>query len=93
MNTSQGTKKIVNPLTNGTIRIQPPKAYVMYKRQKVYVTVESTFQGGTTIVANVKAVSGFPFDSADADTQGDTRGSWNCNGLRVRADFVGIEAL
>lgn len=66
-------------------------AYIMYKGEKIPVTVESTFQGGTGLMANVKAVTGYPFNSQDVEAQGETFGSWACNGLRVRASFVMVE--
>ena len=60
----------------------------MYRREKVYVTVDSYFQGGTGLMANVTAVTGFPFHSADVQAQGETFTAWACNGYRVRIDFV-----
>lgn len=66
-------------------------AYIMYRGERVDVKVESTFQGGTGLMANVKALQGYPFYSADVQSQGETHGAWNCNGYRVRADFVNVE--
>lgn len=67
------------------------KAYIIYRREKVYVTVDSYFQGGTGLMANVTAVTGFPFHSADVQAQGETFTAWACNGYRVRVDFVMTE--
>lgn len=67
------------------------KAYIIYRGEKVEVEVESTFQGVSGLMANVKAVNGYPFLSSDVQAQGKTSGSWNCNGYRVRADFVQVE--
>ena len=68
-----------------------PRAYVMYNGKKIEVYVQSTFQGGSGLMANVVAAHGYPFLSSDKDTQGDTYGLWNCNGLRINADFVIVE--
>ena len=68
-----------------------PRAFVMYRGKKVEVYVQSTFQGGTGLMANVVATHGYPFLSSDKDSQGDTFGLWNCNGLRINADFVIVE--
>ena len=73
------------------LRPDNPRAHVMYRGKKVEVYVESTFRGGTGLVANVRAAHGYPFLSADAEAQGDTYGLWNCNGLRVKADLVIVE--
>lgn len=62
------------------------KSYVLYRGQKVEVEIESTFNDGK--MANVVAVQGYPFYSADVQSQGKTSGAWMCNGLRVRADFI-----
>lgn len=63
-------------------------AYIMYRREKVYVTVDSYFNNE---MANVTAIEGFPFYSYDANAQGKTSGSWNCNGLRVHTFAIQIE--
>ena len=68
-----------------------PRAYVMYKGKKIEVYVQSTFRGGTGLMANVVAAHGYPFLSNDKNAQGDTFGLWNCNGLRINADFVIVE--
>ncbi len=68
------------------------KAYITYRKQKIEVTIDSTFQGANGMMANVTAVDGYPFYSQDVEAQGDTFGSWMCNGYRVRADFVTTEA-
>ena len=62
------------------------KAYIKYNGKKIEVIVESTFQGGIGLIANVRAVTGYPFHSADVESQGETRGIWNCNGRRVRSE-------
>ena len=64
-------------------------AYIMYKGERIDVTVESTFNGGS--MANVKAVKGYPFLSSEVNSQGETFGAWNCNGRRVRSDSVIVE--
>lgn len=68
------------------------RAYLLYRGEKVPVTVESVFQGGTGLIANVKAVTGYPFHSVDVEAQGETFTAWSCNGLRVCADFVKVES-
>ena len=70
---------------------QKGRAYIIYAGERVYVTVDGTFQGGSGVMANVTAISGYPFHSGDVQSQGDTFGPWNCNGRRVRVDFVMIE--
>jgi len=70
---------------------QTTNAYIIYRGEKIPVEVESTYFGGTGRIANVKAVAGYPFCSADVMAQGDTSGPWNCNGYRVRCDFVMLE--
>ena len=68
------------------------QAYVRYHGQKIEVEIESTFMGSTgRMWANVKAIEGYPFLSADVQAQGETSGAWNCNGYRMLADFVTIE--
>jgi hypothetical protein len=66
-------------------------AYVKYKGERIEVTVESYFQGGSGLMANVKAVSGFPFLSSDVGAQGQASGAYNCNGYRLSAAFVYID--
>ena len=68
-----------------------PRAFVMYRGKKVEVYVQSTFQGGSGLMANVVAAHGYPFLSSDKNAQGDTYGLWNCNGLRINANFVIVE--
>lgn len=66
--------------------------YINYDHGKVYVEVLSTFQGGNGLMANVKAVEGYPFHSTDIQAQGPTCGLWSsCAGYRIRADFVIVE--
>ena len=67
------------------------KAYINYRGEKIEVKVLSTFRGADGIMANVEAVTGYPFYSYDVQSQGETHGAWNCNGYRVRADFVMVE--
>jgi hypothetical protein len=67
------------------------KAYMMYRGNVIPVIVESYFEGGSGRYANVKAVTGYPFHSYDVQAQGDTHGAWNCNGYRVRVDFITVE--
>ena len=67
------------------------KAYINYRGEKIEVKVLSTFRGPDGIMANVEAVTGYPFYSYDVQSQGETHGAWNCNGYRVRADFVMVE--
>ena len=68
-------------------------AYIIYRGEKVPVSVESYFQGADGMIANVKALSGFPFYSQDVNSQGETSGAWNCNGYRVRTEFVMVEPV
>ena len=67
------------------------QAYIIYKGDKIPVIVESYFQGLRGRTANVIAVTGYPFLSADVQAQGKTHGSWNCNGYRVAVDAIMIE--
>jgi hypothetical protein len=64
----------------------------MYERKKVEVTIESYFMGGDGMMANVKAVHGYPFNSYDVSAQGDTYGEWHCNGYRIRTDLIFLES-
>lgn len=74
---------------------QPVKttAYIMYKGERIDVTVESVFRGDAGLMANVEALKGYPFLSSEVNSQGKTFGAWNCNGRRVRADFVYVEVV
>lgn len=67
------------------------KAFIMYQRQKVEVIVTSTFEGGNGKMANVQAVSGYPFYSCEVQAQGATCGASKSNGYRLPADFVKVE--
>lgn len=69
------------------------QAYIMYNREKTPVIVESYFVNGDgRMMCNVTAVNGYPFNGHDVEAQGDYfRNTMQCNGLRVRADFVKIE--
>jgi hypothetical protein len=68
------------------------KAYVHYNGQQIEVTIDSTFQGARDVFANVTAVEGFPFDSDEVYSQGETSGQY-CNGWRLPIHFVEVEAV
>jgi hypothetical protein len=61
---------------------------ITYRGETVEVKVESTFKGGTGLMANVVAVKGYPFYLQDTQAQGATFGAWMCNGYRIRVDFI-----
>ena len=65
----------------------------MYKGERVDVTVKSIFRGAAGLMANVEALNGYPFLSSEVNSQGKTFGAWNCNGYRVRTDFVYVEVV
>lgn len=72
----------------------PARAFVVYNRERVEVVAESTFvDGDGRLWASVKAVSGYPFNGQDIEACGDYSGGAfpNCNGRRVRAEFVIVE--
>lgn len=65
--------------------------YILYHGERIDVEVESYFMGGNSMMANVRALVGYPFYSGDVCSQGETFGAWNCNGYRVRAEFVNCD--
>lgn len=74
------------------------KAFVYKGGEKIEVTVDSTFQGGSGVYANVTAVDGYPFDGSNIFAQGEfdpkaQHGNGNRNGLRIRLDFVYVESV
>jgi hypothetical protein len=96
----KGITPMVTTLLNTTtlnlvVGRQPVKttAYIMYKGERVDVTVKSIFRGADGLMANVEALNGYPFLSSEVNSQGKTFGAWNCNGYRVRTDFVYVEVV
>ena len=68
------------------------KAYIHYRGERIEVTVDSIYKGSRGLFANVTAVEGFPFDSDEVYSQGDTSGQY-CNGYRLPLRFVEVEAI